>query len=266
MSVPTLEPTARKRLRRTRTRTVSARPALAVSTLRPHQFDLRPTCVSLVCPDCMTWCPITGAQTHTPKLVPHHAEPAGTEDPRRCLGSNRHVVIDVTLARWARRLEDGVAETNGRRATSMLRKPKTAVTPAITQILAPVLDAPGALKLYRAHCKQCTVCHESGHAHCADGSPLVRLYLYKLRTTPAQGVLTFHEQLEREEDRREQGLWILRELRWASTAATVRQADIQRVHDQLMAVKLQNGPHLDRFERADLDGAIKTLEKKLKNL
>ncbi|MEW2497541.1 hypothetical protein AB0942_29000 [Streptomyces nodosus] len=148
MSASTLERTARPRRSRTRSRTVNARPALALSTLKPHQYDLRPACASLVCPDCKTWVPITGLQTKQPKLVPHDTGRAGKDAAVRCrLGSNRLVTVNVTVKKWQERLEDGHAETGHRRRTTVLRKPKTAVAPAISQIAAhkqtPADDEPG---------------------------------------------------------------------------------------------------------------------------
>jgi hypothetical protein len=133
----TLERTARPRRSRTRSRTVNGRPALALSTLRFHQYDLRPDCASLVCPDCETWVPITGLLTKKPKVVPHDTGRAGKDAAVRCrLGSNRLVTVDVTIKKWQERLEDGHAETGHRRRTTVRRKPKTAVAPAVSQIAA----------------------------------------------------------------------------------------------------------------------------------
>ncbi|MFF5256937.1 hypothetical protein ACFY4K_33525 [Streptomyces leeuwenhoekii] len=175
MSASTLERTARPRRSRTRSRTLNSRPALTLSTLRPNQYDLRPACASLVCPDCQTWVPITGLQTKKPKVVPHDAGRAGKDAAVRCrLGSNRLVTVDVTVKKWQERLEDGHAETGHRRPTNVLRKPKTAVAPAVSQIAAQ---------------KQAPADDESG-----DGRPL----------------------------------WLLREMKWASTESAVRDADTRR--------------------------------------
>ncbi|MET8724117.1 hypothetical protein [Streptomyces misionensis] len=148
MSASTLERTARPRRSRTRSRTVNSRPALALSTLRPHQYDLRPACASLVCPDCQTWVPITGLQTKQPKVVPHDTGRAGKDLAVRCrLGSNRLVTVDVTVRQWEERLTDGQSETVHRRRTTVRRKPKIAVAPAVSQIAAqkqtPAADEPG---------------------------------------------------------------------------------------------------------------------------
>ncbi|WP_225638427.1 hypothetical protein [Streptomyces solaniscabiei] len=137
MSASPLERTARPRRSRTRSRAVNGRQALALSTLKPHQYDLRPACASLVCPDCKTWVPITGLQSRKPKLVPHDTGRAGKDAAVRCrLGSNRLITVDVTVRTWQERLEDGHAETGHRRRTTVRRKPKTAVAPAVSQIAA----------------------------------------------------------------------------------------------------------------------------------
>ncbi|MDL5205293.1 hypothetical protein [Streptomyces sp. ALI-76-A] len=123
MSASTLERTARSRRSRTRSRSVNGRPALALSALKPHQYDLRPACASLICPDCKTWVPITGLQTKKPKLVPHDNGRAGKDAAVRCrLGSNRLVTVNVTVKKWQERLEDGGAETASRQATVVLPK------------------------------------------------------------------------------------------------------------------------------------------------
>ncbi|MGW2416917.1 hypothetical protein ACWCV5_32785 [Streptomyces tubercidicus] len=137
MSASILERTARPRRSRTRSRTVNNRPALALSTLKPHQYDLRPACASLICPDCKTRVPITGLQTKKPKLVPHDAGLAGKAPAVRCgLGSNRLVTIDVTVRKWEERLTDGSSETVHRRRTTVRRKPKVQTAPAVSQIAA----------------------------------------------------------------------------------------------------------------------------------
>jgi hypothetical protein len=175
MSASTFERTARPRRSRTRSRNVNGRPALALSTLRPHQYDLSPACASLICPDCKTWVPITGLQTKKPKVVPHDTGRAAKDAAVRCrLGSNRLVTVDVTVKKWQEHLEDGHAETGHRRPTTVRRKPKAAVAPAVSQI---------------AVRKQASADDEPG-----DGRPL----------------------------------WLLREMKWASTESAVRDADTRR--------------------------------------
>ncbi|MBL3668382.1 hypothetical protein JL475_20780 [Streptomyces sp. M2CJ-2] len=136
MPASTLERTARPRRSRTRSRNVNGRPALAVSTLKPHQYDLRPACASLICPDCRTWVPITGLQAKKSKLVPHDTGLAGKDAAVRCQGSNRLVTVDVKAKKWEERLVEGHAETAHRRRTTVRRKPKVAPAPAVSQIAA----------------------------------------------------------------------------------------------------------------------------------
>ncbi len=136
MPASALERTARPRRSRTRSRTVNSRAALAVSTLKPHQYDLRPACAQLICPDCRTWAPITGIQTKKPKLVPHDTGRAGKEAAVRCQGSNRLVTVDVRVTTWEKRMVDGHAETAHRRRTTVRRKPKVAPPLAVSQIAA----------------------------------------------------------------------------------------------------------------------------------
>jgi hypothetical protein len=149
MSVST-EPTARKRRSRTRTKKISPREALVLSTLRPHQFDLRPACASLICPDCKTWCPITGVQAKVQKLVPHHTSPADEGRAIRCSGSNRRVIVDVAYEAWWKRLEDGAAQTDGRRSTRVLRKPKAPSGAAVHHIAQGRTPAPEPTAAERA--------------------------------------------------------------------------------------------------------------------
>ncbi|MDQ0605530.1 hypothetical protein QF037_009963 [Streptomyces canus] len=136
MSASPLERTARPRRSRTRSRNVNGRPALVISILKPHQYDLRPACASLICPDCKTWVPITGFQASKPKLVPHDTGRAGKDAAVRCQGSNRLVTVDVTVKKWQQRLEAGHAETGHRRRTTVRRKPQIAPAPAVSQIAA----------------------------------------------------------------------------------------------------------------------------------
>ncbi|WP_257980899.1 hypothetical protein [Streptomyces sp. CB02959] len=80
--------------------------------------------------------PITGINANKPKLVPHDTGLAQKATAVRCQGSNRLVSIDVKVAEWQRRLEDGGAETASRRLTTVLRKPRVAPAPAVSQIAA----------------------------------------------------------------------------------------------------------------------------------
>ncbi|MFH9749008.1 hypothetical protein ACH4MN_31810 [Streptomyces anulatus] len=165
---------SQERKRRTRSRTISPLPPIVISKLSAHEYDLDPACISLVCPSCRTWVPIRVAATDraTAKLAPHHTEPAGTEDPIRCLpGSHRLVTIDVNVAKWSRRLEQGVAETSGRRADRVIRKPQVRPAPAVMQIVGGLVDDRTARRMNEIHVRGCTTCSAT-RPRCADGRRL----------------------------------------------------------------------------------------------
>ncbi len=122
MTITSAMPTARKRPTRTRTKQVSSLPAITVSKLPPIDIDLLPGTESLVCPNCSRWCPITGHDGRNPKLVPHHTGRAGTAEPRRCIGSNRRVKLDLTIAEWRELLADAITEASSRQPTAVLPK------------------------------------------------------------------------------------------------------------------------------------------------
>ncbi|MET8746176.1 hypothetical protein [Streptomyces sp. NPDC004728] len=168
-----VETVSRQRKRRTRSRTISHLDTLVVSTLQPHEYDLDPACISLVCPSCRTWVPIRVAATKraTAKLVPHHTETAGTGDPVRCPGSHRLVLINIDEEKWRRRLEEGIAETNGRRADRVVRKPLAGPTPAVMQIVGGLVDDKTARRMNEIHVKGCTTCFATT-PRCADGRRL----------------------------------------------------------------------------------------------
>ncbi|MFH8736859.1 hypothetical protein [Streptomyces sp. NPDC017964] len=270
MPAATLERTAQKRMRRTRTRTVSVLPALSVSTLRPHEYDLRPACISLVCPSCRTWVPINKPGTMRPKLVPHHTEEAGTEDPRRCPGSHRLVVLDMDIERWWQRLTEGVAETDGRRSNRVTRKPKADAAPAVMQIVTSLVDDKTARKMDEAHVKGCRACAPAATSRCTDGRRLAHMAAHTKRNAPDR----HKTQMEREDwaDRREWGLRLLHEAEWDKVADPVRHNDVRRLRDQLEAMcwsmnpKHPNGPRLSDWQQAELLSSIITLARQVDQL
>ncbi|MCX5345903.1 hypothetical protein [Streptomyces atratus] len=286
-----VETVSRERKRRTRSRTISHLDALVVSTLKPHEYDLDPTCISLVCPSCRTWVPIRVAATKraTAKLVPHHTETAGTEDPVRCPGSHRLVVINVDMERWRRRLEEGVAETNGRRSDRVVRKPQAKPAPAVMQMIGAPVDDKKARKLEEAHVKGCTTCSPRKDensseqdktrrttsfpdiaSRCADGRRLAQLAAHTKRVGPVRRKV----QMEQEDwnDRRAWALRLLHEQQWDAVSGAVREADVRRLRDQLEAMcwsmnpKTPNGPRLSAWEQADLLSSVILLAKQLDQL
>jgi hypothetical protein len=149
MSSSAVMPRAKERPRRTRTKRVSSLPAILVSALPLNNIDLLPGTESLVCPDCETWCPVTGQQGTVQKLVPHHTGKAGVAAAVRCRSSNRRVTFDLTVGEWNKALAEAHKETLSRRPSTVLRKPKTATTPAVTQMPTPPADEQAERKARR---------------------------------------------------------------------------------------------------------------------
>ncbi|MEU9157959.1 hypothetical protein AB0D59_47415 [Streptomyces sp. NPDC048417] len=188
MPASTPESTARLRKSRTRSRNINPRPALAVSSLKPHQYDLHPSCASLICPDCKTWVPITGLSAKKRKLVPHDTGVAGKDVAVRCQGSNRLVSIDVLVKAWQGRMEVGGPEASGRRSARQHYKPLPAPAKPVTKMTPEPASADDALTAYREHLKKCrnsTVAGHCGGTHrCADGARLAKLYEQLKRAEP----------------------------------------------------------------------------------
>ncbi|MEU2147871.1 MULTISPECIES: hypothetical protein [Streptomyces albovinaceus subgroup] len=273
VSVREVETVTRQRKRRTRSRKISPLGPIVVSKLSPAEYDLDPASISLVCPTCRTWVPIHVAETEraTAKLVPHHTEPAGTEDPVRCLlGSHRLVTIDVNVAKWSRRLEQGVAETSGRRSDRVARKPQPTPTPAVMQIVGGLVDDKTARRMNELHVNNCTVC-SSTTPQCADGRRLVHLAAHTQRTAP----LRRKRQTRQEEwdDKRAWALRLLHEQQWNKVSRAVHATDQQRVRDVLTALRMMllapakpDVRPLTAWERADLETTIAAVERQMQDL
>ncbi|MEU8136500.1 hypothetical protein [Streptodolium elevatio] len=185
-STPPSAPTMKRRPRRTRTKNRSLAAALVASKLCPNDLDLRRGAMTVVCPDCRTWCPITGYQGQNPKLTPHQgtfADQDGNPVMRRCeVGSNRRIVLDLTIERWQRSLAEAARETSARRATAVVPRPKAAPAPAASQIQAPLLKLAPARDAHLAHRARCAACQ--GRTYCTDGLRLADLYVRLLRQDP----------------------------------------------------------------------------------
>ncbi|WP_019712001.1 hypothetical protein [Streptomyces xinghaiensis] len=245
MAPPSATPTARKRRSKTRTPQVNHRPPITVSTLKPNHIDLSPGKEHLVCPDCRTWCPITGMQG-TPKLVPHHNKPAGTANPRRCTaGSNRRVDIDLSVGEWRTGLVEAVPTTNSRRATKVLPKPKTTRLPAVGQIKPVPLSAETVRQAFRRHQQQCRACGQAFQQHrparesgttgrdgqplpCHHGERLAAAFLRLLRQEPKRRAVREAFARERRRFDRRYTDPKTRTSQWAAVLPAVEAADAQR--------------------------------------
>ncbi|WEH43985.1 hypothetical protein [Streptomyces sp. AM 2-1-1] len=132
MATTTVEPKARKRRQKTRTKNVSSLPAILASKLTASQIDLTPGKEHVICPACKCWTPITGV-LGTPVLVPHHTTPYhnSTTTPRRCSSSNRRIVVDTKVEAWQEQLAERTevsASVATRRAKKVLPKPASPQT------------------------------------------------------------------------------------------------------------------------------------------
>ncbi|MFE6813527.1 hypothetical protein [Streptomyces sp. NPDC057675] len=279
MATTTAEPKARKRRQKTRTKNVSPLPAIVASRLTASQIDLTPGKEHVICPTCMTWTPITGV-LGTPVLVPHHTTPyydRTTTTPRRCSNSNRRIILDTAVDAWQAELAERTEVSStvaSRRPTRVTRKPRTAVAPAVMQIVGGLVDDKTARRLNEAHikgCSTCTVKDEKGTilrtadiaSRCADGRRLAQLAAHTQRVGPARRTA----QMEQEEwsARGERGLRLLHQLLWNQHAKAVGDADVQRVDDALTAMiqtlnpRMADAPQLTDWERADLMSAIALL-------
>ncbi|MGW2544110.1 hypothetical protein ACWC5I_25350, partial [Kitasatospora sp. NPDC001574] len=100
----------------------NTRPALRLSTLRPHHIEMTPDRpAALVCPDCSRW-----RRINRGRIQPHTLDDESTY----CQASAQRVERDVTPEKWALALAEGVADTASRRPTKVLRKVKAPQPPA----------------------------------------------------------------------------------------------------------------------------------------
>ncbi|MFF8234746.1 hypothetical protein [Streptomyces caelestis] len=230
-------PKARKRRRKTRTKTVSHRPPIIASDLKPNELDLTPGKEHLVCPDCSTWVPITG-MLGTPKLVPHHTGRAKSAEPRRCTaGSNRRVTIDVEVEAWRTELIEAVPTIASRRATKVLPKPRVKPAPAASQIKPAPLSAEQVRRAFRQHQQQCLACKGEATGRdgqplpCRDGERLAVTFLRLLRQEPKRR--TIREFFARERRRFDRQYAAAapakRTSEWAAVLPAVQEADTRRV-------------------------------------
>lgn len=224
-------PTTRKRRRKTRTKTTSHLPAIVASELPAAEIDLTPGREHLVCPTCERWTPLTGV-LGTPKLVPHHIESArsSTEKPHRCSGSNRQVDINLDIEDWRTEWTAAAATAAARRATKVLRKPKSLPAPAVSQITPAPFGTAAALDAYRQHLQLCRKTTGDGRCEgknrCADGRRLAAVYAQALRTQPLRDRERAQE--SRTKKRLASGRAAQRTAQWAAALPAVKDTDTLR--------------------------------------
>ncbi|MFJ8769886.1 hypothetical protein [Streptomyces clavifer] len=236
MATTTVEPQARKRRRKTRTKNISPLPALLASELTASQIDLTPGKEHVFCPACSNWTPITGV-LGTPVLVPHHTTPYHdpTTTPRRCSNTNRRITLDTAIGTWRADLAERTQASPtvaSRRPTKVLPKPKAHPAPAASQLAPVPLSAEQVRRMFRQHQEQCLACRGEARDRagqklpCRDGERLAVTFLRLLRQEPKrQAVREFFARERRRFDREYAGATPKRGAGWAAVLPAVQNAD-----------------------------------------
>ncbi|MFD4096685.1 hypothetical protein ACFWQ9_29550 [Streptomyces albidoflavus] len=241
MAAPTVEPKARKRRRKTRTKNISTLPPLLASEFTARQIDLTPAKEHVICPACENRTPITGI-LGTPVLVPHHTTPYHhrTTTPRRCSNSNRRIILDIMTEAWraelAERAEESAAVAS-RRSTKVVPRPKRGPAPTPVHRLAehgpqsapalprliPLLER--ARHTVDQHRAACPLCRAGGR--CDAGRALE----FRFAETNASCTIA-REQLHHQEHRRGVSAAAPKQRRfqWAAVLPAVRDTDTRRAN------------------------------------
>ncbi|MFI1314594.1 hypothetical protein ACH4TS_31335 [Streptomyces albidoflavus] len=236
MAATPVEPKARKRRRKTRTKNISTLPPLLASEFTAGQIDLTPAKEHVICPACENRTPITGI-LGTPVLVPHHTTPYHhrTTTPRRCSNSNRRITLDIMTEAWRAELAERTessATVASRRATKVLPKPKRGPAPTPVHRLAeqgPTPALPRLLPLLERarlaverHRVICSLCRAGGR--CDAGRDL------EIQVAETEASCTIaREQLHHQ--KRQQGVRAAapkHRTGWAAVLPAVRDADTRR--------------------------------------
>lgn len=239
MATTTVEPKARKRRRKTRTKNISSLPPIIASELTASQIDLTPGREHVFCPACKNWTPITGVLS-TPVLVPHHTTPYHdtTTTPRRCSNTNRRITLDTAIDTWRADLAERTevsATVASRRPTKVLPKPKTPPAPAASQLTPVPLNAEQVRRVFRQHQEQCLACRGEARDQagqtlpCRDGERLAVTVLRLFRQEPKrQAIREFFARERRRFDREYARAAPKREAGWAAVLPAVQNADQRR--------------------------------------
>ncbi|MFI2318409.1 hypothetical protein AMK17_37800 [Streptomyces sp. CB00072] len=239
MATPTVEPKARKRRRKTRTKTVSPLPAIIASEIKTSEINLTPGKEHVVCPACKCWTPITGVLSK-PLLVPHHTTPYHdrTTTPRRCSSSNRRIVLNTEVEAWQEQLVERTEVSStvaSRRATKVLPKPKAHPAPAASQLTPVPLSAEQVRKAFRRHQERCLACKGEATDRagqtlpCRDGERLAVTFLRLVRQEPKRlAIREFFARERRRFDREYAVAAPKREAGWAAVLPAVQTADQSR--------------------------------------
>ncbi|MEU3720776.1 hypothetical protein [Streptomyces californicus] len=239
MDTPTVEPKARKRRRKTRTKNVSHLEPLVASKFKTSEINLTPGKEHVVCPACKCWTPITGVLCK-PVLVPHHTTPYHdrTTTPRRCSSSNRRIILNIAPDAWREQLAERTevsASVATRRAKKVLPKPTAHPAPAASQLTPVPLSAEQVRVRFRRHQERCLACRGEATDRagqvlpCRDGERLAVTFLRLVRQEPKRlAVREFFARERRRFDREYGGAAPKREAGWAAVLPAVQNADQSR--------------------------------------
>ncbi|MFF7459107.1 hypothetical protein [Kitasatospora sp. NPDC008115] len=204
----------------------NGRPPLKASKIRATHITLNPgEPVTIVCTDCGTWRKLTRSMIPAHRFTDLGRDLIGADGRQvrrdtRCPGSGQRIEMDLTVARWVTRIEDGLAEVAARRPTTVLRKVKAPLPPAIHQLTSAAPTADTAHAAYVGHRSRCAACTDPKR-RCTDGLRLGATYLELVRQEEqarteravADRVRAEREQWDEdriqadEQLRRRQGLW-----------------------------------------------------------
>lgn len=169
---------------RTRSKRNNRRAPLLLSSMRPEDFNVRPTePMSIACPDCGFWRRIMG-ETDL-KIREHSCTDRGhglTDD--GCPGSNQPVIVDIDVKRWQARQDRLLRDAmpcESRHAEREFSKPQPTPGAPVHRIVVP-FSVDSARQRYLAHRSRCAAC--IGRELCVDGERLAVVYVRFLRQEP----------------------------------------------------------------------------------
>lgn len=220
---------------------IAARPPLVASEML-HQITVTEgEMTTVVCPDCHTWRVVRkgavtphGVVDRTIRPRKRQPEDTGKKPCRadvgekRCPGSNRPVVIDISPDAWYQRLSEGLESTRGVTVPKFHVRPKPGAVPAITQLDPAPATADSARRTYLTHRARCATCVDA--KHCQDGKRLGADYLRLLRREPEQrrNRALYEEVHAAGERARTRQLPNRRAAEWDRVEAAVKAADTER--------------------------------------
>ncbi len=198
----------------------NTRPALRLSTLRPHHIEMTPDRpFAVVCPDCQVW-----RRINRGRVQPHFL----SDEETYCQASAQRVEKDVTPEQWALAIAEGVADTASRRPTTVLKKVKAPQSVALHQLSSAEPTAHTARAAYEVHRSRCAGCTDL--TRCTDGARLAATLFRLQRQEPARLAAQVRtEQEQRRVERREvEALQARRRKEWEERLPAVDHTDMVR--------------------------------------